>query len=142
MKASSRNQFSGIVKEVVTGAVNAEIHVQLDGGETLIASITNDSVTTLNLTKGIQVIALIKAPQIIIVTDFGGYKLSARNQLQGIVSQVKTGVINSEIILTIKGGDQVAATVTNDSMQTLNLHEGQIATAVFKAGAIMLAVAS
>lgn len=142
MKASSRNQFSGIVKEVVTGAVNAEIHVQLDGGETLIASITNDSVTTLNLTKGIQVIALIKAPQIIIVTDFGCYKLSARNQLRGIVSQVKTGVINSEIILTIKGGDQVAATVTNDSVQTLNLHEGQIATAVFKAGAIILAVVS
>ena len=142
MKASSRNQFRGVVTEVVIGAVNGEVHVQLDGGETLIASITNDSVTTLNLTKDIQVIALIKAPQIIIVTDFGGYKLSARNQLQGIVSQVRRGVINSEIILTIKGGDHVAATVTNDSVQTLNLHEGQIATAVFKAGAIMLAVAS
>ncbi|MEN9757994.1 MAG: hypothetical protein RL755_2181, partial [Pseudomonadota bacterium] len=107
-----------------------------------IASITNDSVAALHLAKGIQVIALIKAPQITIVTDFGGYKLSARNQLQGIVSQVKTGVINAEIILTIKGGDQIAVTVTKDSVQTLNLHEGQIATAVFKAGAVILAVAS
>lgn len=142
MKVSSRNQFSGVVKEVVKGAVNAEIHVQLDGGEMLIASITNDSVAALHLAKGIQVIALIKAPQITIVTDFGGYKLSARNQLQGIVSQVKTGVINAEIILTIKGGDQIAVTVTKDSVQTLNLHEGQIATAVFKAGVVILAVAS
>ena len=77
-----------------------------------------------------------------ILNGFCGHTLSARNLVQCTVYQVKTGVINSEIILTIKGDDQVAATVTNDSEQSLNLHEGKTATAVFKTSAIILAVAS
>jgi molybdate transport system regulatory protein len=84
---------------------------------------------------------LVKAPQIIVVTDFGGYKLSARNQLQGTVTQVKPGAVNSEVDIELKGGDKVAATVTNDSVESLGLRKGQSATAVFKAGAVILAVA-
>lgn len=97
MKASARNQFNGIVSEVRVGAVNAEVHLNLKGGETLVASITKESVETLGIQCGMAVIALIKAPQIVIVTDFGGFKLSARNQLQGIITQVKPGTVNSEV---------------------------------------------
>ncbi len=140
MKASARNQFAGIVSEVLTGAVNAEVHVSLKGGETIVASITKDSVENLALKAGKEVIALVKAPQIIIVTDFGGYKLSARNQLQGSVSQVKPGAVNSEVDIDLQGGERIAATVTNDSVETLGLRKGQSATAVFKAGAVILAV--
>ena len=141
MKASARNQFTGTVSDVLIGAVNAEVHVGLKGGGTIVASITKDSAETLGIKTGIEVIALVKAPQIIIVTDFGGYRLSARNQLKGTVTQVKPGGINSEVDIELSGGDQVAATVTNDSVETLGLRKGQAVTAIFKAGAVILAVA-
>lgn len=142
MKASARNQFTGIVNDVLIGAVNAEVHLSLKGGETIVASITKESVEKLGIKSGLEVIALVKAPQIIVVTDFGGYKLSARNQLQGTVTQVKPGAVNSEVDIELKGGDKVAATVTNDSVESLGLRKGQSATAVFKAGAVILAFAA
>ena len=83
MKTSARNQFTGTVNEVIIGAVNAEVHVVLKGGETIVASITKESVENLAIKAGLEVIALVKAPQVIIITDFGGYKVSARNQLPG-----------------------------------------------------------
>jgi len=141
MKASARNQFAGTVSDVRVGAVYAEVDVALTGGETIVASITKESVDTLAIKIGVKVIALVKAPQIIIVTDFGGYRLSARNQLKGVVTQVKPGAVNSEIDIELSGGEQVTATVTNDSVETLGLRKGQTATAVFKAGAVILAVA-
>jgi len=140
MKASARNQFSGTVSEVIIGAVNAEVHVDLKGGETIVASVTKESVDNLGIKAGLTVLALVKAPQIIVVTDFGGYKISARNQLPGTVTEVKAGAVNSEIDIELAGGDKVAATVTNDSVETLGLRKGQAATAVFKAGAVILAV--
>lgn len=140
MQASARNQFSGTVKEVIIGAVNAEVHVGLKGGETIVASVTKDSIASLGIEAGKKVVALIKAPQVIVVTDFGGYKISARNQLEGTVTEVKAGAVNSEVDIAMPGGDKVAATVTNDSVETLGLRKGQTATAVFKAGAVILGV--
>ncbi|MCQ8118751.1 TOBE domain-containing protein [Methylomonas rosea] len=140
MKASARNQFSGTVTEVTIGAVNAEVHVGLKGGETIVASITKDSVETLAIETGKKVIVLVKAPQVIVVTDFGGYRISARNQLAGTVTDVKAGAVNTEVDIALPGGDKIAATVTNDSVETLGLRKGQSATAVFKAGAVILGV--
>jgi molybdate transport system regulatory protein len=141
MLTSARNQFPGTINAVNLGAVNAEVVIGLKGGETVIASITRDSVANLGLKEGKDVIALVKAPQIILVTDFGGYKLSARNQLAGEITQVKPGVVNAEVDIQLKGGDLIAATVTNESVENLGLKKGQAVTAVFKAGAVILAVA-
>lgn len=140
MKASARNQFTGTVSDVVLGVVNAEVHVSLNGGETIVASITKDSIDHLGIKTGMTVLALVKAPQIIVVSDFGGYKISARNQLQGTVVDVKHGPVNAEVDIELAGGEKVAATVTHDSVETLGLRKGQPATAVFKAGAVILAV--
>lgn len=141
MLTSARNQFPGTVKAVHIGAVNAEIEISLKGGETIISSITKGSVENLGLKEGKALIALVKAPQVILVTDFGGYKLSARNQLPGEVTLVKPGAVNAEVDVQLKGGDLVAATVTNDSVENLGLKKGQAVIVVFKAGAVILAVA-
>jgi len=141
MKASARNQFTGTVKDVIVGAVNAEVHVSLKGGETIAATVTKEAVDELGIKSGMEVIAMVKAPQVIVVTDFGGYKLSARNQLTGTVTEVKQGAVNSEIDIELKGGEKIAATITNDSVITLGLAKGQTATVAFKAGAVLLAVA-
>jgi len=142
MKTSARNQFTGTVSEVLIGAVNAEVHVGLKGGEIIIASITKESAESLAIKSGVKVIALVKAPQIIIVTDFGGYRISARNQLSGTVALVKPGAVNTEVDIESQGGEQITATVTNDSVEALGLRKGQSVTAIFKAGAVILAVAN
>ncbi len=141
MLTSARNQFKGKIKEVHIGAVNAEVVINMNGGETLIASVTKESVENLALTAGKDVIALVKAPQIILVSDFGGYKLSARNQLVGEVTDVKPGAVNAEVNIKLKGGELMAATVTNASVENLGIKKGQTITAIFKAGAVILAVA-
>ena len=140
MKISARNQFKGVVSGVTVGVVNVEIQMRLNGGEIIVASITKASADVLEIKEGIEVIALVKAPQIIIATDLGGYRLSARNQLQGTVTKIIHGAVNSEIDITLSGGDLVAATVTNDSVDNLDLNEGQSAMAIFKAGSVILAV--
>lgn len=141
MKTSARNQFAGTVSEVRIGAVNAEVYVGLKGGETIVASITKESAETLAIKTGMKVVALVKAPQIIIVTDYGGYRLSASNQLTGIVTNVQSGPVIAEVEIELQGGKQVSATVTKDSIDNLGLRKGQSATAVFKASAVILAVA-
>lgn len=140
MKVSARNQLTGTVSDIVIGAVNAEVHLALKGGEILVASITKESVESLAIKTGMNVLALVKAPQMILVTDFGGYRLSARNQLQGTVVEVKSGPVNAEVDLELPGGEKLAATVTNESVVALGLRKGQSATAIFKAGSVILAV--
>lgn len=140
MKVSARNQLIGTVSEIVMGAVNAEVHVVLKGGEILVASITKESVESLAIKTGMNVLALVKAPQLLLVTDFGGYRLSARNQLQGTVVDVKSGPVNAEVDLELPGGEKLAATVTNESVAALGLSKGKPVTAIFKAGAVILAV--
>ncbi len=139
MKASARNQFIGNVGAVQIGTVNAEVHVNLKGGQSLIAAITKESVDALCIKKGMEIMALIKAPQIILVTDFGGYTLSARNQLLGTIKHVKLGAVNAEVEITLPGGEAIVTTVTNESVDSLGLQEGVAVTAVFKAGAVILA---
>ncbi|MGR9085851.1 MAG: TOBE domain-containing protein [Gammaproteobacteria bacterium] len=141
MKVSARNQFAGTVSEIRTGSVYSEIHVRLKGGSVIVAMITKESEKSLGISAGADVIALIKAPHVILVTDFGGYRISARNQLEGTVTQVRAGAINSEVDIELEGGETVAATVTNESIETLGLRPGQPVTAVFKAGSVILAVA-
>jgi len=142
MKASARNQFFGKVTDVAIGGVNATVVIGLKGGESIVASITKESVESLAIKTGVDVVALVKAPQIIVITDFGGYRISARNQLQGTVSRIQKGAVNSEVVIGVTGGDSITATVTNESIETLGLSLGCSATAVFKAGSVILGVAA
>jgi molybdate transport system regulatory protein len=142
VKASARNQFFGKVTKVVTDEIDAEIIVALKGGETLVATMTKPAVKSLAIRAGTEVMALIKAPEIMLITDFANTRLSARNQLQGTVARIQKGAVNAEVVVKLKGGNSIAATITNESLETLALAIGHSTTAVFKAGAVILGVAS
>jgi molybdate transport system regulatory protein len=139
MKTSARNQLSGTVRQIKSGAVNDAVEVELAGGDKLVAVITSDSTKNLRLAPGSNVVALIKAPWVIIAVDMGNMKLSARNQLQGTVLQLSPGSVNTEVGLKLKGGDIVTAIITNESAQSLGLKVGQSATAIIKASHVILA---
>jgi molybdopterin-binding protein len=69
MKLSARNVLKGKVVKVVKGAVNAEVTIELPGGEQLTSIITNTSVDNLGLAEGREAYAVIKASNIMVAVD-------------------------------------------------------------------------
>src|SRR5690242_5251982 len=65
-------------------------------------------------------------------------KLSARNVLQGTVSKITKGAVNSEVQLTLAGGAPIVSVVTNGAIENLGLKEGASAFAIIKASSVML----
>jgi molybdate transport system regulatory protein len=139
MKTSARNQFLGKIKSIKTGAVNAEVVLDIGGGDSIASVITNESVDHLGLKVGSEAYALIKAPWVIVTTS-DGFKTSARNELHGKVVRCEEGAVNGEVIIELAGGKFVAAVVTNDSIKSLGLKDGIKACALIKASHVILAV--
>jgi molybdate transport system regulatory protein len=142
MKTSARNQFAGTVHAVHGGAINDEIDLEVIGGLHIIATVTRESRDDLGLKVGAKAFALIKASSIVLMTQAGDVRLSARNQLAGSVTRVTPGAVNTEVVLELPGGGSVAAVVTNASAKSLALAKGSAATAVFKASSVILGVAA
>lgn len=65
-KVSARNIMCGTVAKVVDGPVSAEIDIEIGGGNTICAVITEGSAKSLGLKEGSHACALIKATSIII----------------------------------------------------------------------------
>lgn len=139
MKTTARNQFAGIVKALDLGPVSATVTIGLRNGEAIVATMTAEAARRLKLKKGKEALALIKASAVVLVTDFAGWQLSARNQLAGTVSRIERGAVSSLVVLTLPGGATMTASVTNEGVEALDLKVGTAATAVFKAYAVLVA---
>jgi molybdopterin-binding protein len=68
MKLSARNQLKGKVTEVKKGATTTHVRIDI-GGQTVTASITNESADELKLEKGKTAYAIIKASSVIVGVD-------------------------------------------------------------------------
>lgn len=68
-------------------------------------------------------------------------KISARNQLKGIVSAVKDGAVNGMVCLDL-GGSAITADITMASIKELGIAEGKEAYAIVKASNVMFAAGS
>ena len=66
VRLSARNQLTGTVKRVVPGAVNTEVVLELPGGGSVAAIITNRSVKALRLGVGSAATAVFKASSVIL----------------------------------------------------------------------------
>ena len=140
MKTSARNQFFGTVFRVRPGAVNDEIEIDIAGGHRIVAIVTHESTASRGLAPGAQAFALVKASSIILMTEGEGARFSARNQLAGTVSRLMPGAVNTEVVLDLTGGGSIAAIITNESARSLELAEGRMATAMFKASSVIVGV--
>jgi molybdate transport system regulatory protein len=69
VKVSARNRLCGTIKRVQAGAVNAEVVLELPGGNTLAAIITEGSLDDMGFKAGDAACALIKASHIILAVD-------------------------------------------------------------------------
>ena len=66
VRLSARNQLAGTVSRVVPGAVNTEVVLQLPGGGSVAAVITNESAKSLALADGSAATAVFKASSVIL----------------------------------------------------------------------------
>jgi len=65
MELSARNQLKGKVTKVTLGNVMAEVHVQVGVNE-LVSAITRGSVERLGIKVGDEVVAIVKATEVMI----------------------------------------------------------------------------
>jgi len=66
-------------------------------------------------------------------------KISARNVLEGKVRHVQKGSTTAHVVLELNGGETITASITNEAVEELGLHEGAEASAVIKASDVMIA---
>ncbi|MCQ4311845.1 TOBE domain-containing protein [Pseudomonas stutzeri] len=139
MKTSARNQFRGRITQVEKGAVNGSLSLDIGEGQTITATLTNDSIDELNLAPGKTAMALIKASFVLLSPD-PAVKISARNRLTGTISSLTPGAVNCEVKLLLPGNRTLGAVVTNESAEELGLALGQSCTALVKASHVIIAV--
>ncbi|MCK6412810.1 MAG: TOBE domain-containing protein [Azonexus sp.] len=140
MSVSARNVFKGQVSAIKNGAVNAEVELNLGGGDRIVAIVTEGSLQDLGIAVGKEAIAYVKAPWVMLLTGPRTVRFSARNQLTGKVSSLHKGAVNSEVGIALPGGAVVFAIVTNEAVLELGLKEGVEATALIKASHVILGV--
>jgi len=129
MATSARNVFSGKITSVIEGPIHAEVELVTEGGDKVVAVVTEGSVKSLGLAVGTEAKAFVKAPWV---------KFSARNHLCGKVSAIKSGAVNSDVTVTLPGGTDVQAVITNEAVSELALVVGDGVSVLFKASHVIL----
>ena len=67
-------------------------------------------------------------------------KLSARNQINGTIKQVKPGATTTHVTIEVSPTVTITASITNEASEELGLRVGMQATAVIKASDVMVGV--
>ena len=67
-------------------------------------------------------------------------RISARNQLNGTVVEVRKGATTSHVRVDIGGGKIVTSSITNEAVDELSIKARDQVTVVIKASDVMIAV--
>jgi len=137
MRVSARNQLLGKVVKIHKGAVNSEVVLRLKGDDTVTAIVTNDSIKSLDLHIDTDAYALFKAGAVMLTTETD-LRLSTRNRFEGTIGRIERGSVNSEVIVNLKGGNTICANIVNESLDELELKEGDAVLAFCKASSVIL----
>ncbi|PEQ11740.1 ModE family transcriptional regulator [Novosphingobium sp. PC22D] len=139
LRTSARNMLSGIVTAISHGPVNAEVGLLVNEHIVIDALVSNGCLAALDLVAGGRAVALINASFVTLLADTPDLRISARNLIGGTVVAVTEGPVDSEVVLAIGGGRELAAIVTTHSLRELGLVTGGEALACFKASHVILA---
>ena len=140
MKISARNQLKGTIANVTEGAVNGVVSISL-GDATIKANITMEAVEQLGLAEGKEARAIIKASNVMFaVGDEPLKNISARNQLPGPITSIKTGAVNGHVVLELADGNKITGSITNEAIEQLGLAEGGKALAIIKSTDVIVGV--
>lgn len=139
-QASARNIFAGTVASILKGEVKSEVTLALRGGESIVAMITNESVSSLGITEGSCAYAIVKSGSVIIGARQEEFCVSIRNKMKGRIAALSSGTVNSEVAVELNGRDTINAVITNECAKNLDLKVGDNVCAMFKASSVILGV--
>ncbi|WP_431774251.1 TOBE domain-containing protein [Streptomyces cucumeris] len=140
MSLSIRNQLPATVIAVTSGEAMATVQSRLDGGQVVTAAVTLGAVEELGIAEGSRVTALAKATEVALATgEVSG--LSIRNRLPGTVARLVLGAAMATVVITLDGGGELTAAITQDAVRDLGLAEGTRVTALIKSTELSLATA-
>jgi len=66
MKLSARNQLKGKIVEIIKGATTSHVRIDIGQGVIVTSAITNEAVSDLDLKKGDEAWAVIKASDVMV----------------------------------------------------------------------------
>ena len=98
--------------------------------------ITRASCEDMHLFVGDTIYVLIKGTDIMLAKSFSGM-LSARNRARGIVRKIIQGDVLSKVFVESQG-DMLHAFITNNSLNEMNIREGDEVTAIVKSTELIL----
>jgi molybdopterin-binding protein len=67
-------------------------------------------------------------------------QIRARNQLTGVVEGIEDGIVTSIVTIRLPGGEEIVASMTKESVESLGLAIGGPATAIIKSSDVVVAV--
>jgi len=140
VKTSARNQLFGRVTEIRAGSVNAEVMVQLKGGETIATTTDLTLLAELDLTVGVDAVLLISSADITLIVDKGRYQFSGRNQLAGQVLSVQPTAAHTDVTVLLPSGETLIASMTEHSADNLKLSTGKVVWMIFKSNVPYLGI--
>lgn len=65
-------------------------------------------------------------------------QISARNQIKGVITEMKSGIVTAKVTLDIGGGNLISSVITIDSIEELNLKVGDTVFAIIKSTEVMI----
>jgi len=65
-------------------------------------------------------------------------KLSARNQLKGVVSEVRKGAVTTIVKIEVRNPAVMSASITNEAADDLAIRVGDQAVAIIKASEVIV----
>lgn len=145
LRTSARNQLVGTVVRVHAAEVDALVELVLPGSastkaDTLWVSVTMGSVKDLKIAKGVQAVALIKAPAVQLALPKSTKVAAMRNRLPGQVAAIHAGSTHTEVQVRLRGGQTMVATLGSPQAMRLKLAEGSEVVVTFQESAAILGV--
>jgi molybdopterin-binding protein len=67
-------------------------------------------------------------------------KLSARNNLKGIIKSIDEGLITSKVVIDLGNGNEIVSIISKDSIEDLKLEVGKEAFAIVKSTEVIVGV--
>jgi len=137
MQISARNRLQGVIEDIESTAVNAQVLLRLKSGNSIVSIITKSAVEELALRVGDEVSAIFKSSSVLLTTD-DELKISARNQVKGFVDLITESEVNSEVVVDIGHGDKIASVITTGSVNNLGIKERSTVSLIIKSSDVMI----
>jgi len=140
VKTSANNQLFGNVNTIRAGKVQAEVCLILKDGEEVIVMLPLAAVESLGLRAGVDALLLLNSSDLTLTTELDPHRFIASNRLSCKVVRIHQEGVNAEVKVVLPGGDILAATMTQHSVDEMDIKEGQSLWAIFSNNAAILGV--